>query len=202
MRKPIHRGLCRRCGCTHWARYSSWSRYSCRAAWWALATSWATSQAARMSPIKKLAQWGVSGPACAQSRRGHSHQNDFVPGRHHGELRWLSCAQRFDAYINVGELRCIIGPNGAGKTTMMDVIHRQDASRQRHGILWTDHRLAGVDRTGDCAGRHGRKFQKPTVFEQHSVFDIWNVHVRPQGGMANAACQLDRGANANVSMKY
>jgi urea transport system ATP-binding protein len=74
-------------------------------------------------------------------------------------------------YIDEGELRCIIGPNGAGKTTMMDVITgktRPDSGRvffgQRIDLLQlAEHEIA--------QGGIGRKFQKPTVFEQLTVFE-------------------------------
>jgi urea transport system ATP-binding protein len=73
--------------------------------------------------------------------------------------------------INVGELRCIIGPNGAGKTTMMDVITgktRPDAGTVSFGQNIDLLRL----RENDIAEIGiGRKFQKPTVFEQLSVFE-------------------------------
>jgi len=73
--------------------------------------------------------------------------------------------------IGVGELRCIIGPNGAGKTTMMDVITgktRPDAGTAFFGqtldlTRMSEHEIAhaGI----------GRKFQRPTVLENHSVFE-------------------------------
>ncbi|HEY0858689.1 MAG TPA: ATP-binding cassette domain-containing protein, partial [Albitalea sp.] len=73
--------------------------------------------------------------------------------------------------ISAGELRCIIGPNGAGKTTMMDVITgktRPDAGRAFFGSTIDLLRL----REDDIASIGiGRKFQKPTVFEQLSVFE-------------------------------
>jgi urea transport system ATP-binding protein len=73
--------------------------------------------------------------------------------------------------IRVGELRCIIGPNGAGKTTMMDVITgktRPDSGRATFGSNIDLLRL----RESEIAERGvGRKFQKPTVFEQLTVFE-------------------------------
>jgi urea transport system ATP-binding protein len=72
-------------------------------------------------------------------------------------------------YIDVGELRCIIGPNGAGKTTMMDVITgktRPDAGSAWFGIT-TD--LLTLEEPEIAEAGIGRKFQKPTVFEQHTV---------------------------------
>jgi urea transport system ATP-binding protein len=73
--------------------------------------------------------------------------------------------------IEDGELRCIIGPNGAGKTTMMDVITgktRPDAGTAFFGqtIDLTSLTEAEIAHVGI-----GRKFQKPTVFEHHSVFE-------------------------------
>jgi len=74
-------------------------------------------------------------------------------------------------YVNVGELRCVIGPNGAGKTTMMDVITgrtRPDRGRAFFGQSLDLTRLSEVEiaRAGI-----GRKFQKPTVFQEHTVLE-------------------------------
>ncbi len=78
---------------------------------------------------------------------------------------------RLSLTINVGELRCIIGPNGAGKTTMMDVITgktRPDAGDVFFGQNIDLLRL----RENDIAKIGvGRKFQKPTVYEELSVFE-------------------------------
>ncbi|HEX9179057.1 MAG TPA: urea ABC transporter ATP-binding protein UrtD [Burkholderiales bacterium] len=73
--------------------------------------------------------------------------------------------------ISAGELRCIIGPNGAGKTTMMDVITgktRPDSGRAFFG------QTLDLTRLSEPQIAHagiGRKFQKPTIFENHSVFE-------------------------------
>jgi urea transport system ATP-binding protein len=72
-------------------------------------------------------------------------------------------------YIDEGELRCIIGPNGAGKTTMMDVITgktQPDSGSAWFGIT-TD--LLTLSEPEIAEAGIGRKFQKPTVFEQHNV---------------------------------
>ena len=73
--------------------------------------------------------------------------------------------------IDNGELRCVIGPNGAGKTTMMDVITgktRPDTGTAFFGQTIDLTRLSEPEIAG--AGI-GRKFQKPTVFEKHTVFE-------------------------------
>ncbi len=73
-------------------------------------------------------------------------------------------------YIEVGELRCIIGPNGAGKTTMMDVITGK--TRPDTGSAWFGQTvdLLSLNEPEIAEAGIGRKFQKPTVFEQHTVF--------------------------------
>ena len=89
--------------------------------------------------------------------------------------------------IGIGELRCIIGPNGAGKTTMMDVVTgktRPDSGRVFFGSTIDLLRL----RENEIASIGvGRKFQKPTVFEQLSVFE--NLEL---------ALKADRGVRASV----
>ncbi len=73
--------------------------------------------------------------------------------------------------IDAGELRCVIGPNGAGKTTMMDVVTgktKPDAGTAFFGQTIDLTRLSEPEIAG--AGI-GRKFQKPTVFEQHTVYE-------------------------------
>jgi len=74
-------------------------------------------------------------------------------------------------YIELGELRCIIGPNGAGKTTMMDVITGK--TRPDGGSAWFGQTLDLLSLTEPEIAQAGigRKFQKPTVFERHTVFE-------------------------------
>ncbi|HWK50461.1 MAG TPA: ATP-binding cassette domain-containing protein, partial [Steroidobacter sp.] len=70
-----------------------------------------------------------------------------------------------------GEMRAIIGPNGAGKTTMMDVVTGK--TRPDIGTVLFDGRvdLTREDEAAIAELGIGRKFQKPTVFESHSVAD-------------------------------
>jgi len=99
---------------------------------------------------------------------------------HRGILYLESISVSFDGFkalndlsltIDAGELRCVIGPNGAGKTTMMDVITgktRPDSGTAFFGQTIDLTRLSEPE----IADRGiGRKFQKPTVFERHTVFE-------------------------------
>jgi urea transport system ATP-binding protein len=73
--------------------------------------------------------------------------------------------------IEQGEMRAIIGPNGAGKTTMMDVITGK--TRPQHGEVQFagKYDLTTLDEAHIANLGIGRKFQKPTVFESHTVED-------------------------------
>jgi urea transport system ATP-binding protein len=73
--------------------------------------------------------------------------------------------------IEPGEMRAIIGPNGAGKTTMMDVVTGK--TRPDTGDVYFDGSvdLTKLDETEIAELGIGRKFQKPTVFDSHSVDD-------------------------------
>jgi urea ABC transporter ATP-binding protein UrtD len=76
--------------------------------------------------------------------------------------------------FNIGpaELRAIIGPNGAGKTTFMDIVTgktRPDAG----DVIWGNKNISLLRKSESDIARLGigRKFQKPTVFEDQSVRD-------------------------------
>ena len=76
---------------------------------------------------------------------------------------------KLNFYVNMGELRCVIGPNGAGKTTMMDIITGK--TRPDSGACWFGQRmnLLRMSEAEIAQAGIGRKFQKPTVFEKHTV---------------------------------
>jgi urea transport system ATP-binding protein len=77
-------------------------------------------------------------------------------------------------YMDEGELRVIIGPNGAGKSTMLDIITgrtRPDKGKVEFGLKTDLTKLNEyqINRLGI-----GRKFQTPSVYVDHSVFEnIW-----------------------------
>ncbi len=74
-------------------------------------------------------------------------------------------------YVNKNELRSIIGPNGAGKTTMMDIITGK--TRPDEGkVIFDDMTDLTIMSEAEIANLGiGRKFQKPTVFEHHTVYE-------------------------------
>ncbi len=124
-----------------------------------------------------IGQTASGGRAAGFSRLGSSGELDVA----HGRILYLEdVSVSFDGFkainklnldIAPGELRCIIGPNGAGKTTMMDIITgktRPDEGTVYFGSTVDLLRLreAEISQMGI-----GRKFQKPTVFEQLTVFE-------------------------------
>ena len=73
--------------------------------------------------------------------------------------------------IAPGELRCIIGPNGAGKTTMMDIITGKTRPNSGTVFFGSTIDLLRYNESQIAQMGIGRKFQKPTVFENLSVFE-------------------------------
>jgi urea transport system ATP-binding protein len=73
--------------------------------------------------------------------------------------------------IDVGELRCIIGPNGAGKTTMMDCITGKTRPDSGRVFFGSSIDLLRLSEPQIAQAGIGRKFQKPTVYEQLSVVE-------------------------------
>ena len=73
--------------------------------------------------------------------------------------------------IEPGEMRAVIGPNGAGKTTMMDVITGKTRPDAGDVVFDGAQDLTQLDETEIAELGIGRKFQKPTVFDMHSVED-------------------------------
>jgi urea transport system ATP-binding protein len=122
-----------------------------------------------------------------------------VPGEvdvAHGRILYLDdVTVSFDGFrainklsldIAPGELRCIIGPNGAGKTTMMDIITgktRPDAGSVFFGstIDLLRYKEAEIAQMGI-----GRKFQKPTVFEQLTVHENLELALKTDKGVPSS----------------
>ncbi|MFY0620086.1 MAG: urea ABC transporter ATP-binding protein UrtD [Pelagimonas sp.] len=88
--------------------------------------------------------------------------------------------------IGDAEMRAIIGPNGAGKTTFMDIVTgktKPDAGR----VIWGEANvsLLGMSEAKIARAGIGRKFQKPTVFEDQTVQENLLMALRkPRGAFA------------------
>lgn len=78
---------------------------------------------------------------------------------------------RLSLVLEPGEMRAIIGPNGAGKTTMMDIITGKTRPDTGDVLFDGSVDLTRLDEAAIANLGIGRKFQKPTVFESHSVED-------------------------------
>jgi urea transport system ATP-binding protein len=120
---------------------------------------------------------GAPGDAAAAYGRPKADGVDTV----HGAILYLEdITVSFDGFralnklnldISVGELRCIIGPNGAGKTTMMDVITGKTRPTSGSAYFGQTIDLTRMTEYDIAHAGIGRKFQRPTVFEQHTVFE-------------------------------
>ena len=73
--------------------------------------------------------------------------------------------------VDKGEMRAIIGPNGAGKTTMMDIVTGKTRPDEGEVFFDSEIDLTRHDEAEIAMMGIGRKFQKPTVFESHTVED-------------------------------
>ena len=157
------------------------------------------------------ARWDKLQPAAAPAvatesgGRQASFNRIATPGQvdvTHGRILYLEDVHvSFDGFkairglnldIAPGELRCIIGPNGAGKTTMMDIITgktRPDSGSVFFGstidlLRYTEPQIAAMG--------IGRKFQKPTVFEQLTVFENLELALKTNKGIgASMRFRLD-----------
>ena len=151
--------------------------------------------------VRRNAEQRSSAAAAGQSGgRETSYSRIVDPGQldlAHGAILYLDdITVSFDGFkalnalslsISVGEMRCIIGPNGAGKTTMMDVITgktRPDAGKAYFGstidlLHLRENEIASIG--------VGRKFQKPTVFEQLSVFENLELALKGERGVRAAS---------------
>ena len=140
----------------------------------------------------------TAGPAqsnTASGGRQASGSRVVTPGEvdvTHGRILYLQdVSVSFDGFkainklsldIAPGELRCIIGPNGAGKTTLMDIITGK--TRPQEGTVFFGstidllrHKESEIAQLGI-----GRKFQKPTVFEQLTVFENLELALKTSPG--------------------
>ena len=127
--------------------------------------------------LKQETEVNSGGRVASFSRIHQPGELDLV----HGRILYLEDVNvSFDGFkainnlsldIGVGELRCIIGPNGAGKTTMMDIITGKTKPDSGQVFFGSTINLLRHNEPEIAQMGIGRKFQKPTVFEQLSVFE-------------------------------
>jgi len=89
-------------------------------------------------------------------------------------------------YMDDGELRTIIGPNGAGKSTMMDIITgrtKPDTGKVEFG---RDTDLTSMNEHQINRLGIGRKFQTPSVYIHHTVFDNLLLSLKGSRGVFHA----------------
>lgn len=132
-------------------------------------------QAARDLPAQGKTESG--GRNAGYGRLAHVGEVDTT----HGRILYLEdVSVSFDGFkainglsldIAPGELRCIIGPNGAGKTTMMDIITGKTRPNSGTVFFGSTIDLLRFNESQIAQMGIGRKFQKPTVFEQLTVFE-------------------------------
>ncbi len=132
-------------------------------------------QAARELPAQGKTESG--GRNAGYGRLAHVGEVDTT----HGRILYLEdVSVSFDGFkainglsldIAPGELRCIIGPNGAGKTTMMDIITGKTRPNSGTVFFGSTIDLLRFNESQIAQMGIGRKFQKPTVFEQLTVFE-------------------------------
>jgi urea transport system ATP-binding protein len=92
--------------------------------------------------------------------------------------------------VEPGELRAVIGPNGAGKTTMMDVVTGKTRPDGGTAMFRDLHDLTRLDEAEIARLGIGRKLQRPTVFESHTVFE--NLELALKGGRDVRDCLFFR----------
>jgi len=127
----------------------------------------------------------------------------------HGPILYLEAVTvMFDGFkalddltlsIDEGELRCVIGPNGAGKTTMMDVVTGKTRPTRGKVFLGQTMDLSKMDEPSIARAGIGRKFQKPTVFSQHPVWENLELAMNTRKDWwASLRARFDRQAQRQV----
>jgi urea transport system ATP-binding protein len=122
----------------------------------------------------------------------------------HGRILYLEgVSVSFDGFkaidklsldIAPGELRCVIGPNGAGKTTMMDIITGKTRPDEGTVFFGSTIDLLRYSEPEIAQMGIGRKFQKPTVFEQLTVFENLELALKTGKGVKQSMFfRLDSG---------
>ena len=145
----------------------------------------------KLAPVA-LGQTESGGRAAGFSRIAVPGEVDVT----HGRILYLEDVHvSFDGFkainglsldIAPGELRCIIGPNGAGKTTMMDIITGKTRPDKGTVFFGSTIDLLRHNEPEIASLGIGRKFQKPTVFEQLTVFENLELALKTHKGVKSS----------------
>ena len=134
----------------------------------------------------------VLGPPHPYAARAKTLVGSSFEEKRHGLLYLNNVSVSFDGFkalnglslvVDKGEMRAIIGPNGAGKTTMMDVVTGKTRPDGGDVYFEGDIDLTRHDEAEIAELGIGRKFQKPTVFEFHTVWDNLELALKGERGV-------------------
>ncbi|HYF21109.1 MAG TPA: urea ABC transporter ATP-binding protein UrtD [Ramlibacter sp.] len=163
---------------------------------------------------RRAAAFRAAAPVGTESGgRAAGFAHPVVPGEvdtTHGRILYLEdVSVSFDGFrainklsldIAPGELRCIIGPNGAGKTTMMDIITGKTRPDSGTVFFGSTIDLLRFKEPQIAQMGIGRKFQKPTVFEQLTVFENLELALKTDKGVqASVFFRLDSAQEGRVA---
>ncbi|MES2259322.1 MAG: urea ABC transporter ATP-binding protein UrtD [Pseudomonadota bacterium] len=142
----------------------------------------------------------MNAPLPLQSRRAHAVPDTAV-------LRIDRLSVSFDGFkaindlsfaVEPGELRVVIGPNGAGKTTLLDLICGKTAA-QSGSILFGGAELTTLSEHEIVRAGVGRKFQTPSVYEDLSVLENFEIsYPRHWGVMESLRFRRSAGVMAQI----
>lgn len=93
-------------------------------------------------------------------------------------------------YLYAGELRTVIGPNGAGKTTFFDLITGRARPDSGKIEFAPDEDLTDLNEYEIHRLGIGRKFQTPSVYAEHTVWE--NLLLSLRGSRGVFACLFRR----------
>ena len=96
----------------------------------------------------------------------------------------IGALNNINLHVPQGTIYGLVGPNGAGKTTMMDVITGK--TRPDAGTVFFGQTI-DLTRLSEAQIAHagiGRKFQKPTIFESHTVFENLELAMKVEPNQA------------------
>jgi urea transport system ATP-binding protein len=111
----------------------------------------------------------------------------------HKSFSGFQAIRDLNFYLDPGELRVVIGPNGAGKTTFLDLITGRTKPDTGSIVFEEEHDLTRMSEHAIYRLGIGRKFQTPTVYADHTVFENLLLSLDgPRGVFASIFHQLSR----------